>query len=190
MVTGQKKNVLAQCRLSLFYNSNSSQEGADKLTGLTSLQYQTYLTCIENTRHSCLIFMVQSLLPSPLLLILGNRDCSSKPQLNHYTQSWMTFAETFTQTSKNLFPPILQSWLFSTNHCSCPTSWDTGPLSLAVMFPYTGPQSHPIKFLFRVAIIQAKRERTGSSLLSSLVPSLHTFTENLCSKFVTYKPSS
>ena len=31
-----------------------------------------------------------------------------------------------------------------------------------------------------------KRERTGSSLLSSLVPSLDTFTENLCSKFVTY----
>ena len=38
--TGQKKNkVLAGCGPSLFYNSNSSQEEADKLTGLTSLQY-------------------------------------------------------------------------------------------------------------------------------------------------------
>ena len=58
------------------------------------------------------------------------------------------------------------------------------------MFPYTGPQLHPVKFLLTVAIIHAKRERTGSSLLCSLVPSLHTFTENLCSKFVTYKRSS
>ena len=29
------------------------------------------------------------------------------------------------------------------------------------MFPYTGPQYHPMKFLFRVAIIQAKREKTA-----------------------------
>ena len=129
--------------------------------------------------------MVQS-----LLLILGNRDCSSKPQHNHYTESQMIFAESFTKTSENLFSPILHSWLFSTNHGSCPTSWDAGSLSIAAMFPYTRSQSHPMKFLFRVAIIHAKRERTGSSLLSSLVPSLHTFTENLCSKFVTYKRSS
>ena len=134
--------------------------------------------------------MVQSPLSSPILLILGNRDCSYNPLLNHYTQIWMIFAESFTQTSENLFPRIFHSWLFSTNHGSCPTSWDPGPLSLAAMFPSTGPQIHPVKFLFRVAIIEAKRERTGSSLLSSLVPSLHTFTENLCIKFVTYKRSS
>ena len=132
-----------------------------------------------------MIFPVQS-----LLLILGNRDCSSKPQHNHYTQSRMIFGESFTKISENFFPPILHSWLFSTNHGSCPTSWDPGPLSLAAMFPCTGPQLHPKKFLFRVAIIHTKRERTGSSLLSSLVPSLHTFTENLYSKFVTYKRSS
>ena len=47
-----------------------------------------------------------------------------------------------------------------------------------------------MKFLFRVAIIHAKRERTGSSLLSSLVLSLHTSTEDLCSKFVPCKSSS
>ena len=129
--------------------------------------------------------MVQS-----LLLILGNRDCSSKPQHNHYTESQMIFAESFTKTSENLFSPILHSWLFSTNHGSCPTSWDPGPLSLAAMFPSMGPQLHSVKFLFRVAVIHTKRERTGSSLLSSLVPSLHTFTEDLCSKFVTYQRSS
>ena len=56
--------------------------------------------------------------------------------------------------------------------------------------PIHGPQIHAVKFLCRVAIIHAERERTGSSLLSSIVPSLHTFTENLCSKFVTYKRSS
>ena len=41
-----------------------------------------------------------------------------------------------------------------------------------------------------VGIIHPKGEKPGSSLFSSLVPSLHTFTENLCSKFVTYKCSS
>ena len=100
--------------------------------------------------------MVHSPLSSPLLLILGNKSCSFKPQLNHYTQIWMIFAESFTQTSENLFPHILHSWLFSTNHGSCPNSWDPGPLSLAAMFPSTGPQIHPVKFLFRVAIIHAK----------------------------------
>ena len=39
-------------------------------------------------------------------------------------------------------------------------------------------------------IIHGKRERIGSSLLFSLVPSLHTFSGNLCSKSVTYRPSS
>ena len=63
-------------------------------------------------------------------------------------------------------------------------------LSLAVMVPYTRLQLHQMKFLFRVAIIHAKRERTGSSLLSSLVLSLHTSTEDLCSKFVPCKSSS
>ena len=67
--------------------------------------------------------------------------------------------------------PVVQ-WL----RLSCATLWNSGPLSLAAMFPYTRPQLHPVKFLFKVAIIHAKRERTGSSLLSSLVPSLHTFT--------------
>ena len=61
---------------------------------------------MDNTRHSCFIFMVQSPLSSPLLLILGNRDCSSKPQCNHYTQSRMIFAESFTKISDNLFLPI------------------------------------------------------------------------------------
>ena len=126
----------------------------------------------------------------PLLLILGNRDCSLKPQLNHYKQIQMIFANSFTYTSENLFPPILHLWIFTTTHVSCPTSWDPCPLSLAVMFPYTGPQLYPMESLLRVAIIHGKRERTGSSLLFSLVPSLHTFTENLCSKSVTYRPSS
>ena len=47
-----------------------------------------------------------------------------------------------------------------------------------------------MEFLCRVAIKHAKRERTGSSLLSSLVLSLHTSTEDLCSKFVPCKSSS
>ena len=113
-----------------------------------------------------------------------------KNRLNHYKQISMIFAESFTYTSEKLFPPLLYFWLFSTNHGSCPTFWDPGPLSLAAMFPYTGPQLCSVEFLCRVAIIHAERERTGSSLLSSIVPSLHTFTENLCSKFVTYKLSS
>ena len=115
--------------------------------------------------------MVQSPLSSPLLLILRKRDCCYNTQLNHYTQSWMIFAESSPWTSENLFPPISHSWLFSTNHGYCPTSWDAGSLSIAAMFPYTRSQSHPMKFLFRVAIIHSKMERTGSSFLSSLVPS-------------------
>ena len=112
-----------------------------------------------------------------------------KTQLNHNKQIWI-FAESFTYTSEKLFPPLLYFWLFSTNHGSCPTFWDPGPLSLAAMFPYTGPQLCSMEFLCRVAIKHAKRERTGSTLLSSLVPSLDTFTEHLCSKSFTYKPSS
>ena len=112
-----------------------------------------------------------------------------KTQFNHNKQIWI-FAESFTYSSEKLFPPLLHFWLFSTNHGCCPTSWDPGPLSLAAMFPYAGPQLCSMEFLCRVAIKHAKRERTGSSLLSSLVHSLHTFTEHLCSKSVTYKPSS
>ena len=131
MFTGQKKNqVIAQCGPSLFCYSNDSQEGADKLTGLMSLQYQTFLTWVR-----CMIFTVQSPLSSPLLLILGNRDCSPKPHLNHNKQIWMIFAKFFTYTSENSFPPILHLWMFSNNHVSCTISWDHFPLSLAGDIP-------------------------------------------------------
>ena len=134
--------------------------------------------------------MVQFPLSSPLLVILGNRTAPSKPQLNHYKQIWIIFAKSFTYTSENMFPLNLHLWIFSNNHVSCPISWDPCPLSLAGMFPYTGPQLYPMEFLLRVAIIHGKMERTGISLLSSLVPLLHAFTENLCSNSVTYRPSS
>ena len=114
----------------------------------------------------------------------------SKNTLNHHKQIWTIFAESFTYTSEKLFPSLLHFWLFSTNHGSCATSWNPGPLSLAAMFPYTRPQLCSMEFLFRVAILHARMETTGSSLLSSLVHSLHTFTEQLCSKSVTNKPSS
>ena len=127
---------------------------------------------------------------SPLFAQLSNRDCSSKPQLNHYKKIQTIFAESFTYTSEKLFPPNLHSWFFSTNHGSCAMSWNSGPLSLAVMFPYSRLQLCSMEFPFRVAIIHAKMERTGSSLLSCLVHSLHTITEHLCSKSVTNKPSS
>ena len=134
--------------------------------------------------------MLQSSFSSLLLLILGNRDCSPKAQLNHYKQIQMIFAKFFTCTIENWLPPILHLWIFSNKHVSCTISWNHFPLSLAVIFPYTGPQRYPMEFLLRVTIIHGKRERAGSSLLSSLVPSLHTFTESLCSKSVTYKLSS
>ena len=118
------------------------------------------------------------------------RKSIGKNMLSHYKQIRMVFAESFTYTSEKLFPSLLHFWLFSTNHGSCATSWNPGPLSLAVMFPYTGPRLCSMEFLFRVAIIHAKMERTGSSLLSSFVHLLHTFTEHLCSKSVTNKPSS
>ena len=108
-----------------------------------------------------------------------------KNTLNIYKQIGMIFTKSFTYPSEKLFPPLLYFWLFSTNHGSCPTFWDPGPLSLAAMFPYTGPQLCSMEFLCRVAIKHAKRERTGSTLLSSLVPSLDTFTEHLCSKSFT-----
>ena len=81
--------------------------------------------------------------------------------------------------------PVVQ-WL----RLSCATLWNSGPLSLAVMFPYTGPQLCTMEFLFRVAIIYAKMEKTRSSLFFSPVHSQHIFTEHLCSKSVTNKPSS
>ena len=58
------------------------------------------------------------------------------------------------------------------------------------MFPYSGPQLCSMEFLFRVAIIHAKMETTGSSLRSSLVHSLHIITQHLNSKSVTNKPSN
>ena len=116
-----------------------------------------------------MVFTIQSPLSSPLLNTLSKRDCSSKPQLNHYKKTQMIIAESFTQTSEKLFPPISHTWLFSTYRGSCPASWDSGPLSLAALFPCTEPQLYPMKFLFRVAIICAERERTGSSLLSSFL---------------------
>ena len=144
----------------------------------------TYLTW-----DTCLIFTVQSPLSSPLLNTLSKRDCSSKPQLNHYKKIQMIIAESFTQTSENLFPPISHTWLFSTYHGSCPASWDSGPLSLAAMFPRTGPQLYPMKFLFRVAIIYAERERTGSSLLSSFLY-IHSLKACVANLLHSYKPSS
>ena len=136
------------------------------------------------TWNKCSIFTVQSLLSSSLFLTLSKRDCSSKLWLNHYKQIRMIFAESFTNTSEKLLSPLLHFWLFSMNHGSFPTSWDPGPLSLAAMFPYTRPQLCSMEFLFRLAITHAKMEITGRSLLASLFPSLHTFTENLCSKSV------
>ena len=56
-----------------------------------------------------------------------------KYTLNHYKQIRMIFAKSFTYTSEKLLPPLLYFWLFSTNHGSCATSWNLGPLSLAVM---------------------------------------------------------
>ena len=112
-----------------------------------------------------------------------------KNTLSHYKKLCIIFSESFTYTSEKLFPPLLYFWLVSTNHGSCATSWNPGPLSLAALFPYTRPQLCSMEFLFRVAIIHARMETTGSSLLSSLVHSLHTFTEHLCSKSVTNKPS-
>ena len=118
------------------------------------------------------------------------RKSIGKNMLSHYKQIRMVFAKSFTYTSQKLFIPLLHFWLFSTNHGSCATSWNPGPLSLAALFPYTRPQLCSMEFLFRVAIIHARMETTGSSLRSSLVHSLHTFTEQLCSKSVTNKPSN
>ena len=56
--------------------------------------------------------------------------------------------------------------------------------------PIHGASNTPSEIPIQSGHNTCKRERTGSSLLSSIVPSLQTFTENLCSRFVTYKRSS
>ena len=62
----------------------------------------------------------------------------------------------------------------------------SGPLSLAAVFPYTRPRLHPVPFVFKVALMLAKREQEAA-LLSSRSFTPHTFTEYLCSESVTYR---
>ena len=151
--------------------------------------------CLFNTRHYWTGLHVWFSRFSLLSLLLS---CSSwatgTAPLNH---SWITtnksgwYLPSFSHTPvKTHFLLFYTSGCFQTTMSLVPYPGIIFLSHLQVIFPYTGPQWYPMEFLLRVAIIHGKRERTGSSLLSSLVPSLHTFTESLFSKSVTYKPSS
>jgi len=70
--------------------------------------------------------------------------------------------------------------LFSTSGSFQPPC-DPGPLSLAPMSPYARPRLHPMSFLLRVVLIQAKvREKEKIAPYSPLVHSLHIHSLTHC----------
>jgi len=99
--------------------------------------------------------------------------------------------EHFLEEGKNTMgaPPTC-FLLFSTSGSFQPPC-DPGPLSLAPMSPYARPRLHPMSFLLRVVLIQAKseREREDCSLLSSCSFTPHTFTDSLYCGFNVNTPS-